>query len=164
MDSSDDLIDIVKIQMSSSSTLISEDGYEQVATTTMNELGWAFPLSNLTQIYWATQRGVRHACFILFVASAHKFKYKQASINQRFDHYKDLIAMMDKQYEAAVESDPALFANVEAYKLFGTKIDAGFRYGAFGDDLTYNNIENLVNFSPSDDDAKYRQVYETNEV
>lgn len=158
--SADDLTDVIKIQMSSSSTLITADGWEQVAEMTMNELGWDYPVSNPTQMFWAVTRGVRHACFILMIAAAHKFKYKQANINQRFDHYKELIAELDKKFEAGIESDPTIFANVEAYKLFGTKIDAGFKYNSLGEDLTYR-LDALVNFSPSDDDPKYRQVYDS---
>lgn len=153
----DALTDAVKLQLSSSSTLITADGWEQVAEMTMGELGWDYPVSNPTQMFWAVTRGVRHACFILMIAAAHKFKYKQANINQRFDHYNKLIEDLDKKYEAAIDSDPALFANVEAYKLFGTKIDAGFKYSSLGEDLTYR-LDALVNFSPSDDAPRYRQV------
>ena len=143
----DDLVDILKIQLSSLSTLITEDGYELVCNQAEAELGWSYPVTNPTKAYWILQRAIRHALNMLRIASAKSFKYKLINLQQKFDHYQKMIETMDVEFTAAVSSDVALFAGMESYKMFGTKIDAGFAYDTDGTDLTYD-WDRLVNFAP----------------
>ena len=143
----DDLVDLLKIQLSSLSTLITEDGYELVCNQAEAELGWSYPVTNPTKAYWMLQRAIRHALNMLRIASAKSFKYKLINLQQKFDHYQKMIETMDVEFTAAVSSDVALFAGMESYKMFGTKIDAGFAYDTDGTDLTYD-WDRLVNFSP----------------
>jgi hypothetical protein len=146
----DDLTDILKIQLSSLSTLITVDGYELVCDQAAQELGWSYPMTTPAKVLWMVKRGTRHAINILLLASANKFKYKQVSLNHRFDHFNKLIEEMDKEFEAAINGDLSLFANVDSYAMFGTKIDAGFAYTKYGKDITYE-YDQLVNFSPSEE-------------
>jgi hypothetical protein len=145
--SSDDLADILKIQLSSLATLITEDGYELVGNLTEQELGWSYPISNPVQLFWMVKRGTRHALNLLRIASANKFKYKLINLQNRFEHFQKLIEDMDKEFEEAIITNVALFAGVDTYKMFGTKIDAGFSYGIDGSDQTYD-YDKLVNFAP----------------
>jgi len=147
---SDDLIDILKIQISSLSTLITSDGYELVCDQTGQELGWSYPLTDPSKVFWMIKRGTRHALNILLVASAYKFKYKTVNLNQRFEHFQKLIADMDIEYEKAINTNIALFAGISSYAMFGTKIDAGFAYDKVGSDITYN-LDQYVNFSPMEE-------------
>ena len=147
IDSADDLADILKIQLSSLSTLITTDGYELVCDQAAQELGWSYPVTASARVLWMIKRGTRHAMNVLLLASANKFKYKTASLNHRFDHFSKLVAEMDKEFELAMNGDSALFAGVDSYRLFGTKIDAGFAYTKYGKDITYD-YDQLVNFSP----------------
>lgn len=142
-----DLIEAIQVQLSSSSTLLTDPGYEAVAESTIQELGWSFPITTDLKIYWAIKRGVRHALFILWVASAQKFKFKQVNLQHRFDHYGTLLREMDKEFEKAMESNPAVFSGVDTYKMFGTKLDAGFAYDGMGRDVTHYK-DNYVNFTP----------------
>jgi hypothetical protein len=57
---------------------------------------------------------------------------------------------MDSQFLSIQESRPEEFAGVDSYKLFGTKVDAGFKYDSMGRDLTYTN-ENVIEFDPLED-------------
>jgi len=142
----DDLTDIIKIQLSALATLITDDGYELVCDQAAQELGWSYPVTAPTKVLWMVKRGTRHAMNILMLASANKFRYKQVSLNHRFEHFNKLIAEMDKEFEAAINGDIALFAGVDSYAMFGTKIDAGFSYTRYGKDITYE-VDQLVNFS-----------------
>ncbi len=145
--SSDDLVDLLKIQLSSLSTLLTEDGYELVCNQAEQELGWSYPITTPTKLFWMVKRGTRHALNVLRIASANKFKYKTVNLQHRFEHFQKLIEEMDKELEEGMASDIALFAGIDSYKMFGTKIDAGFSYGVDGTDQTYN-YDRYVNFAP----------------
>lgn len=147
LNDADDLTDYLKIQLSSLSSLITADGYELVCDQAISELGWSYPLTIPTKVSWAIKRATRHAIYLLLLASAYKFKYKQINLQHRFDHFKSLIDEMDKEFTEALTTDTALFAGVDSYKMFGTKIDAGFAYDSIGNDVTYN-VDRLVNFAP----------------
>ncbi|MFA5394426.1 MAG: hypothetical protein WC346_00220 [Methanogenium sp.] len=145
--SSDDLTDILKIQLSSLAALITEDGYELVCNQAEQELGWSYPITDPTRLFWVVKRATRHALNLLKIASANKFKYKQVNLQNRFEHFQKLIEDMDKEFEEAMSSDIGLFAGIDSYKMFGTKIDAGFAYTRMGKDVTYNS-DRYVNFAP----------------
>ena len=147
----DDVADVVKIQLSSLATLISEDGYVLVCDQAAQELGWSYPVTVPTKALWMIKRATRHAINILRIASAKGFKFKQVNLQHRFEHYHKLLEEMDKEFEEAVNGDLALFAGVDSFRMFGTKIDAGFTYNSFGLDMTYD-VSALVNFSPKEDD------------
>jgi hypothetical protein len=144
---SDALIEALEIQLSSLSSLITSDGYGHVCDIVLNELGWSFPVTNATKVLWMINRGTRHAINLLRIASANKFKYKAVNLQQRFEHFDKLIASMDAEFEAAMSSDIATFVGLSSYKMFGTKIDAGFSYDFTGADTTYD-YDKLVNFTP----------------
>ena len=57
--------------------------------------------------------------------------------------------MEDEQFAAFMEERPDLFAGVEAFTMFGTKIDAGFAYTESGVDITYKKSL-LVEFDPKE--------------
>ena len=151
LNDADDLSDVVKIQISSLASLITEDGYTLVCDQVSQELGWSFPQTNPTKVLWMVKRGARHALNLLLIASANKFKYKQVNLNQRFEHFQKLIADMDLEFENAMSADIALFAGIDSYKMFGTKIDAGFSYDIAGKDITYN-YDQYVNFGPMENE------------
>jgi hypothetical protein len=144
LSTNDEVIEIVILQMSTAADALSSDGMNSAVDTALAELKWTLPISDSVKSFWLIKRSVRHACFILWVASAQKFKYKQVNLNQRFEHYEKLIAMMDKEFEVAMTNDTALFAGVEPYKLFGMAISAGFIYDGIGQDLTYSDMTRFL--------------------
>jgi hypothetical protein len=141
----DDVIEIMSIQLSTAVSALSSEGLEAAANSAVAELGWSLPVSEEKKCYWLVKRATRHACYILWTASAQKFKYKQVNLQQRFEHYEKLIKHMDTEFENAFTSDSALFANVEAYKLFGTAVGAGFKYDFMGNDVTYTDLVRFIN-------------------
>jgi hypothetical protein len=147
----DTTIDLVKTQLSSLSALVTAEGYALAASQAEQELGWSYPVTNPTKAFWMVQRTVRHAINILRIASANKFKYKLVNLQQRFEHFQKMVETMDADYIAAISSDVALFAGVDSFRLFGTKVDAGFCYDIVGKDLTYDS-DKLVNFTPLETD------------
>ena len=98
------------------SSNLSEDLQIAACNTAMSELGWAFPLAHHLKEFWAVNRAVRHGLAILQIESAHKFRYKEIFLQNRFSHYTQLIDKMDKDFEKAKEENPTLF-------LYSTYID-----------------------------------------
>ena len=123
------------------------DDYTNSCDDASRETGFSFPATDDFEIHWLKLRAKRHLFFYLFTESSIKFKIKQLSINQRFDHLAKAIEMLDKDFIEIQESRPEKFASVSAYKMFGTKVDAGFSYDDLGRDSTFDK-ENLVNFFP----------------
>lgn len=144
MASADDIIDLCKIQLSTSAELVTDDGYESAVATAVSELGFSLPSSDDSKTMWLTKRSLRHCIFILWVASAQKFKYKQVNLQQRFEHYDRLLGVMDKEYTDAAEADASFFSDVAAYKQYGTAVGPGFSYDAIGRDTTYD-VSRFIN-------------------
>ena len=117
--------------------------YENAADAASRET-WSLPVSGNFKIHWMLERGKRHLFFYLATQTAKKYKIKAISLNQKFDHYFKLIDYMDKAFEKIVEERPDEFAGVDPYKLFGSKIDAGFAYDPLGKDITYDAEQEVI--------------------
>jgi hypothetical protein len=120
--------------------LAAED-YSNAIDDALRETAWSLPVTVDFKIYWLKQRAKRHLFFYLMSESAHKFKVKQLALNQRFDHYKELIVQMDKDFLAIIDSQPEMFTEllaggVDTYKLFGQVAGPGFEYDEMGNDIT----------------------------
>ena len=111
INSTDDFIEGIKLRMGGNSVNVSEDGLGVAAETALDELGWSIPVDHPLKVFWAYQRAVRHAVYILMVESAHKFRYKEIFLQNRFAHYKAMIDDMDKSFKEAKEENPELFAS-----------------------------------------------------
>jgi len=140
-----DIVVAVEVMLSTSSTILTSSGYESAVNSALSELGWSLSTTDPTQIWWISKRALRHACYILWVASAQKFKYNQINLQHRFDHYEKLVKAMDIEYELALTTQADIFAGVESYKLFGTAINVGFRYDFIGRDITYEDLVSFIN-------------------
>lgn len=140
----EDAIVALQIHMTAAATILSNDGIEAAVDDAMTELGWSFPVTDARKCSWIIKRAARHASFILWLAAAQKFKYKQVNLQQRFEHYDKVIKTLDTEYEMALANNPDLFANVEAYKLFGTSVGAGFKYDGIGRDITYEDLQRYI--------------------
>jgi len=115
------------------------------------ETGWSLPVSGSFKEFWMINRSKRHVYEILRTGNAHKFKVEGINLQHRFDHYHKLIQEMDEKFEAAVIDNPAEFAGVDTFKMFGTKVDAGFAYDDYGKDVTYDS-DKVVIFTPKETD------------
>ncbi len=118
--------------------------YENAVDAAARETEWAFPVVTDFRIHWQMERAKRYLFFYLASKTARKFKIKQISLNQSFDHYFKLIDRMDEAFEKIVEDRPDEFASVDSYKLFGSKIDAGFAYDPLGRDITYKSDQQVI--------------------
>jgi len=141
----DDVVEVLTISLSTAASLLSEEGLEAAVNDALTELGWSLPITEPKQIMWVSRRALRHACYILWVASAQKFKYKQVNLQQRFEHYEKLIKHMDAEFAAALSDDMSTFITVDVYRLFGTAVGPGFVYDTIGRDLTYSQLVNYIN-------------------
>lgn len=148
----DSLIDSLKEEVKGLSSHLAEDDYTNACLDATRETGWAFPVSGEFQEFWQKERAKRHLFFYLATESAHKFKYKQINLQHRFDNYFRIIKLMDNRFEEIQSERPDMFANVDTYKLFGTKVDAGFQYEPqTGRDFTYSET-NIVLHKPDEAD------------
>ena len=128
--------------------LVKED-YENASNDAINEFETSYPVSGQLLEYWIKKRAKRHIFYYLLTESAHKFKFEQINLQHRFDHYSELVKMEDEAFAEFMEEHPELFTDAESYKLFGTKIDAGFAYTETGVDITYRK-DQLVEFDPKE--------------
>ena len=92
--SSSDFIKQLKIQLGSSSSKLDGPQLDSAVVTTLRELGWAVPITDGTKEYWLIERAKRHSLFILMIEAAHKFRYKELHLQNRFDHYKKFDSLL----------------------------------------------------------------------
>jgi len=125
--------------LGSSAELFTDEDFNMACETAMLELGWEFPVSGFRESYWVMERSKRHALDLLRTISAHKFKYKQISLNHRFEHYHALIKYLDEVFMDALNTDPAL-SGIVPEDMFGDYIGNRIYHDQFG-----NDISKLVN-------------------
>jgi len=79
--------------------------------------------------------------YTLVIQQAHKFRYKQIHLQQRFDQYFKLISKLDEAFAKALEEDISLFPPTinlgEFAEYINMYVPAGFVYDQLGQDLTY---------------------------
>ena len=124
--------------------------YGDAIDAALRDTGFTLPTTVAFRITWLIDRTKRHLFFMLYTESAHKFKAKQFSLHQRFDHYGKLIKGMDDKFIRAQEEEMYQFAGVNAKQAYGHQIASGFAYDSItGKDITYET-GNRVKISPSD--------------
>lgn len=145
--SKDDLMLKLKTEVKGLDTYLVNADYRNAAEDAINEFEATYPVTGQLLEFWVKKRAKRHLFYYLLSESAHKFKFEQINLQHRFDHYHKLIQVEDEQFVAFMEERPDLFAGVDSYKMFGTKVDAGFAYTGTGLDITYDD-DQLVEFDP----------------
>jgi hypothetical protein len=128
-------------------SLFDDDEFAQIISMTEADTKWVLPFDGADKSYWFVRRATRHALFCLCITYAHKFKYKQINLNQRFEHYMTLVASEDKAWENV---DLPCDTAEERIAQFGHVASAGFRYGPTGEDITYHHPSH-VRFNPKKD-------------
>lgn len=145
----DEFVTLITSEVMGLSSYIDSTDVGNALDDASRETGWAFPVSSNFRIYWIKYRAKRHLFFYLMTESAHKFKIRTIDAGIRFDHYRSAILMMDREFASIQEEQPQEFADVDTYKVFGTKIDAGYSYDPVGKETTYDS-EQLVITEPGD--------------
>ena len=141
----DELITKLQEESKDLSSYLSSDDYSNAADRASYDTGWAYPVSTSFRITWQLQRSFRWLYFYLLNNYATKFKFEQINLQQRWEHFRQMIKDIDEQFEKAVQENPAEFADVDTYKMFGTKIDAGFAYeNGTGRDITYDEDQEVI--------------------
>jgi hypothetical protein len=128
-------VEYIELSLGSSTRLLSEEAKEFAAQQAMSELNFSYPVTKPFEQLWAIERGKRHAIDILRVEAAHRFKYKQLSLNHRFNHYNELLRVMDEKFEEAL---PELAGGMRTFY-----IESGFVYDIYGNDVT-KAVNNLL--------------------
>lgn len=99
------------------------------------ELNWSLPVEG-SYAYWVIERTKRHVYWNLLSGSAHKFRYKEIFLQNRFTQYLQLVKMMDATFREAVEKDMEIF-DTDVYPELLSYVTNGFVYDDLGRDLTY---------------------------
>ena len=121
-----------------------DDDYTDAIDDAEVELGWSLPQTDTFRLYWLRLRSTRHLLFFLQSGSARKFRFEGAHLHHRFKHYTTMIEQMDKEFLDSIEENPHLFEGVDAFKMFGSKIDAGFKSNELGEDTTYSDDNEVI--------------------
>ena len=145
-----ELIVIVTREIKSLSENLDADNYADAVDDAERETGFTLPVTDSFQIKWLKERTKRHLFFYLLSDNVESFKVKQISLHQKFDHLQAIIDKMDADFEKALIENALEFAGIEDYKLFGTKIDAGFQYDEIGQDTTYDSDNTIISV-PNED-------------
>jgi len=141
----DELKALLAEELKGLSSKFSSDDYTNAVNAAERDTGWSMPVSTAFKIKWMIQRAKRYLYSYRRDESADKFKYKQLSLNQRFDNFYKLVAMMDKAFEEVQEDYAFEFAGVDALHIFGTKVDAGFAYEPqTARDFTYSEDQEVI--------------------
>jgi len=131
-----ELVKFVKDGMGASYEKVSDDGFKQAASQAQAELHWSLPLNDSFQEFWLVERTKRFVVYILLFESAHKFQYKKISLQHRFNHYMQLLKMMDDTFKEALENNPETF-DTGTYSNLSFYLTNGFQYDSDGEDMTY---------------------------
>lgn len=142
-----DFVTLIEKEVKGLASVLDPEDYKNAVDDALRDTGWALPVTNSDKIKWIKDRSKRHIFFYLMTESAHKFKVKQYSLHQRFDHYEKIVDKMDEKWESFSETYIDLDDPVS---LFGTKVDAGFQYSSTGVDTTYSD-NNVVVHEPNDE-------------
>ena len=133
-----------------SSSLVDAD-YSNAIDQAERDTGWSMPQTAAFNLKWMIERSKRHLFFFLLTEAASKFRFKEIHLQQRFEHYRELIDKMDADFEKAQDEYAFEFAGVSAYEQMGHKIDAGFAYEPqTGRDYTFDD-ENIVLMQPNEE-------------
>ena len=133
---SGEFIQKIEGSLGASAAFLSVENFEFAATQALSELGWSYPIDKPKQEYWSIQRGKRHALDILRVQSAHRFQFKQLSLQHRFRHYNELIQQMDQDFQKALDSGDPDLMSVSPEGMFGLSVGNGFVYDQYGNDVS----------------------------
>ena len=146
----EELIALVTAEVKGLSSYLVAADYTNASNSASKETGFSFPVTGDFKILWITERTKRHLFFMLMSESAHKFKFKQINLQNRFAHYNTLIKGMDERYADAISENPQEFAGVEGFRLFGTVAGTGHAYEPeTGRNITHDS-DQKVPLSPGD--------------
>jgi len=148
----DELIMKLQQEVKGLTSYLATPDYENAVDDALRDTGWSLPNSTVFKIQWMKDRAKRHLFFYLQTESAHKFKFEQINLQQRFQHYTILIKTMDEDFEKAKLENVHEFAGVDSFKIFGTQVEPGFAYEPeTGRDVTYDDDQEVL-FGPNEND------------
>ena len=140
----DKLVEVIENLVGASYDKVSDEGKALACELAQSELAWSLPQSNSFRVYWIVQRARRHLMYILLCESAHKFRFKEIHLHNRFKHYHQLIKQMDNEFMEVIEERPLDFDHLTSTNtngVFGLYLTSGFNYNYAGEDLSYRSWE-----------------------
>lgn len=134
-----EVINFVKDSMGDTSSAVSDAAMTNAAAQALKELHWTLPITDDSKEYWIIERTKRYVIYTLLIDSAHKFQFKKMYLQHRFQHYIQLIKMMDAEFQKSLENEPNLF-DVGTYPNLTFYITNGFEYNELGEDASYPEL------------------------
>lgn len=136
---------VIQAELKGLSTEFEVVDYTNAINAAERDTGWSEPYGGNFKETWILQRTKRHLFSYLQTETAGDFRYKQINLQQVFEHHTKIIDSMDKAFKEIMEEEPHQFAGVEAYELFGHKVDAGFATETqTGRDMTYGEDQRVI--------------------
>lgn len=140
-----ELIDLVQSEIKGLASVLVTDDYGNAVDAAERDTSWDMPQTDDFRIKWLIDRTKRHLFFFLLSEAQPKFRFKAIYLQQKFEHYRIIVADMDKKFAAAQEEFALEFAGVSSNQVAGTKIDAGFSSEPLtGRDTTYNENNRVL--------------------
>ena len=145
-----DVVDEMQKAMKSAADYLESDDYGLAIEEAQLET-WPLPLTDSYRKLWFKRRVKRHLFFILSTDSSKKFRVESYYLQQRFEHFRDMVKYLDNQFAEEKEENPDAFpvppSEGDPAEKMGSKIDAGFAYDKTGRDITYTR-ENQPKITP----------------
>jgi len=126
--------------------LVDPTDYDNAVASAGRDIGIALPVTTDFLIKAYIERSTRHLFFILMIASARKFRAEAFHLDQRYEHYKELVKMLDEKWEIDQAENVYELAGASKEDMFGTQIPSGFSTNSLGEDTTYMGI-NIIKSS-----------------
>jgi hypothetical protein len=105
-------ITLLRVSLKTVVELLTDEEVETCVDIGAKECGWAFPMNRPFREYWVVERAKRAAISMLALNSAQKFKFKQIHLNQRWEHYQQMLKHMDDLFAKAKKENPDEFSDV----------------------------------------------------
>lgn len=144
-----ELITLLTAELGSLASDLGSEDYENGVAAAERETGFSLPQSLNFRIEVLRKRSTRHIIYFLLLSASRKFRAEGFHLDQRYKHYREIVKDLDDEYQKLLEDYPDQFLDAitvsdDAYKMFGSQIDAGFSTDGLGRDTTYTDDNEII--------------------
>lgn len=148
----DDVKEQLLLKLRGLKDLFEDEELDQAITDALGELGLSDPPSTNKASYWFLRRCYRNCIEMMMTESAHKFKYKQINLQNRFEHYIRILKREDEAWKE-VEADVLLeVSGLGNSSGFGSYLGSGLHYSPTGKQILFQKTPTSDIF-PNEEDV-----------
>lgn len=149
-----ELVTLIREELGDLTQDLALSDFTNAVSVAERETGFDLPQTSDFRVEVLRKRAIRHSMYYLMISAARKFRAEGFHLDQRYKHYREIVRDLDEEYAKLLEDYPEEFLDAitvsdNAYKMFGSQIDAGFQSDALGRDTTYTD-DNEVIVTPND--------------